>query len=134
MASVKSRPSHFARPASSPSTDASRLTPHAALVIFAKAPIPGEVNTRLCPPLTPDEAATLHGSFILDMLERTKLAVGSSRRGSGPADTPQLCRLIRQRLQAGNHCGDRCPDLASVGVSRDIRDAGPLGCGLGASP
>jgi len=55
--------------------DNSRLTSHAALVIFAKAPIPGEVKTRLCPPLTPDEAATLHGSFVLDMLERTKLAV-----------------------------------------------------------
>ena len=44
-------------------------------MIFAKAPVPGEVKTRLCPPLTPDEAATLHGSFVLDMLERTKLAV-----------------------------------------------------------
>jgi len=53
-------------------------SPHpAALVIFAKAPIPGEVKTRLCPPLTPDEAATLHGSFVLDMLERTKLAVAT---------------------------------------------------------
>ena len=57
--------------------DGSHLSPHAALVIFAKAPIPGEVNTRLCPPLTPDEAATLHGSFVLDMLERTKLAVAT---------------------------------------------------------
>lgn len=47
-----------------------------ALVIFAKAPIPGEVKTRLCPPLNPDEAATLHGSFVLDTLERTKAAVG----------------------------------------------------------
>jgi len=46
-----------------------------ALVIFAKAPIPGQVKTRLCPPLTPDEAATLHGSFVLDTLERTKAAV-----------------------------------------------------------
>ena len=35
------------------------------------------MNTRLCPPLTPDEAATLHGSFVLDMLERTKLAVAT---------------------------------------------------------
>ena len=61
---------------SSPSPHPSPLTPHqAALVIFAKAPVPGEVKTRLCPPLTPDEAATLHGSFVLDMLERTKLAV-----------------------------------------------------------
>jgi rSAM/selenodomain-associated transferase 1 len=32
------------------------------------------VKTRLCPPLTPDEAATLHGSFVLDMLERTTVA------------------------------------------------------------
>jgi rSAM/selenodomain-associated transferase 1 len=60
---------------SAPSSDTSRLPLHTALVIFAKAPIPGEVKTRLCPPLTPDEAATLHGSFVLDMLERTKLAV-----------------------------------------------------------
>ncbi|HEX8750187.1 MAG TPA: TIGR04282 family arsenosugar biosynthesis glycosyltransferase [Nitrospira sp.] len=47
----------------------------AALVIFAKAPIPGQVKTRLCPPLTHDEAATLHGSFVLDTLERTNVAV-----------------------------------------------------------
>lgn len=47
---------------------------NAALVIFAKAPIAGQVKTRLCPPLTHDEAATLHGSFVLDMLERTKVA------------------------------------------------------------
>ncbi len=46
-----------------------------ALVIFAKAPIPGEVKTRLSPGLTEDEAATLHGSFVLDTLERTKAAV-----------------------------------------------------------
>jgi uncharacterized protein len=64
------------KPPSSPSPHPAPRTPHqAALVIFAKAPIPGEVKTRLCPPLTPDEAATLHGSFVLDMLERTKLAV-----------------------------------------------------------
>ena len=48
----------------------------AALVIFAKAPIPGQVKTRLTPALTEDEAATLHGSFVLDTLERTKAAVG----------------------------------------------------------
>jgi uncharacterized protein len=60
---------------SSQKPDTSSSSPPAALVIFAKAPIPGEVKTRLCPPLTPDEAATLHGSFVLDMLERTKLAV-----------------------------------------------------------
>jgi len=50
-------------------------TDRGALIIFAKAPIPGQVKTRLCPPLTPDEAATLHGSFVLDTLERSKAAI-----------------------------------------------------------
>ena len=50
-----------------------------ALVVFAKAPIPGQVKTRLCPPLTSDEAATVHGSFVLDTLERTKAAVSKFR-------------------------------------------------------
>ncbi len=51
-----------------------------ALIVFAKAPIPGQVKTRLCPPLSPDEAATLHGTLVLDALERTQsLAMGSGR-------------------------------------------------------
>lgn len=44
--------------------------PSAAIIVFAKAPVAGQVKTRLCPPLTPDEAASLHGSLVLDMLER----------------------------------------------------------------
>jgi hypothetical protein len=63
------------RPTTGPSPQASRRQGvDNALVIFAKAPVPGQVKTRLCPPLTPDEAATLHGSFVLDTLERTKVA------------------------------------------------------------
>jgi len=46
-----------------------------ALIILAEAPIVGQVQTGLCPPLTHDEAATLHGSFVLDTLERTKVAM-----------------------------------------------------------
>lgn len=57
------------------SPDATPGIPSAALIVFAKAPIPGQVKTRLCPPLTQDEAATVHGSFVLDTLERTKAAV-----------------------------------------------------------
>lgn len=58
----------------SPSPPASVADDRSALIIFAKAPIPGQVKTRLCPPLTPDEAATLHGSFVLDTLERSHAA------------------------------------------------------------
>jgi len=55
------------------------LPPHAALIIFAKAPIPGHVKTRLCPPLAPDEAATLHGTMVLDTLERSRNLLGFDR-------------------------------------------------------
>lgn len=51
----------------------------AALIVFTKAPIPGQVKTRLCPPLTPDEAASLHGSFVLDALERSHAAATAAR-------------------------------------------------------
>jgi hypothetical protein len=57
-----------------------------ALIIFAKAPIPGEVKTRLCPPLDPDEAASLHGSLVLDAIERTKGLQGISLYVAGTPD------------------------------------------------
>ena len=39
------------------------------LILFAKAPIAGCVKTRLCPPLTPDQAAGLHSALVQDMIE-----------------------------------------------------------------
>src|SRR6185436_20320798 len=103
VAHVKSRPSLFARPASPPPSDAPRRTPHAALVIFAKAPIPGQVKTRLCPPLTPDEAATMHGSFVLDTLERTRAAVSKFRLSvdrylaCAPSSTLAFFKIMEER-------------------------------------
>jgi rSAM/selenodomain-associated transferase 1 len=43
-----------------------------ALVVMAKAPLAGEVKTRLCPPLTPAEAAELYRCFVLDTVERVR--------------------------------------------------------------
>ena len=40
-----------------------------ALLIIAKAPVPGRVKTRLCPPYTPDEAAALAEASLADTLE-----------------------------------------------------------------
>ena len=40
------------------------------LVIFAKWPLPGQVKTRLCPPLRSDQAAELARCFLLDTVER----------------------------------------------------------------
>lgn len=75
----------------------------AALVIFAKAPVPGQVKTRLCPALTEDEAATLHGSFVLDTLERTKAAAATFKLSfdrvlaCAPSSTHVFFRIMEAR-------------------------------------
>ncbi|MBI4638097.1 MAG: TIGR04282 family arsenosugar biosynthesis glycosyltransferase [Candidatus Rokubacteria bacterium] len=43
-----------------------------AVLIMAKAPHPGEVKTRLCPPLSPVEAAELYRCFLLDKIEQVR--------------------------------------------------------------
>ena len=44
------------------------------VVYFAKVPRPGAVKTRLCPPLTPAEAAALYGAFLRQVLVPVKHA------------------------------------------------------------
>lgn len=48
-----------------------------SLLVFAKAPVPGRVKTRLCPPCTPAEAAELAAAALADTLAaaaRSRLA------------------------------------------------------------
>ena len=42
--------------------------PKLLLVVVAKAPLPGEVKTRLTPPFTPEEAVALYQCFLEDRL------------------------------------------------------------------
>jgi len=44
-----------------------------ALAVIAKVPVPGAVKTRLCPPLTPTDAAALARCFLLDRVEQLGL-------------------------------------------------------------
>ena len=41
----------------------------ALLIIFAKEPRPGQVKTRLSPPLSPEAAAQLYHCFLQDILD-----------------------------------------------------------------
>jgi rSAM/selenodomain-associated transferase 1 len=89
-----------------------------ALVIFAKAPIPGQVKTRLCPPLTPDEAATVHGSFVIDTLERSRTAVAKYRLpvdrylACAPSSTLPFFKIMEER-QAVRLLDQEGPDLGA---------------------
>ncbi len=46
----------------------------AHVLVFAKAPVPGQVKSRLQPPLTAAQAADLHGAFVRDVVARERRA------------------------------------------------------------
>lgn len=86
------------------------------VVVFAKAPRPGLVKTRLCPPLLPDQAADLYQHLLEDVLETTgQFALESGfdavltvypedARSELAARAPRNFRVIAQH---GSGLGDR---------------------------
>ncbi|HEX2048416.1 MAG TPA: DUF2064 domain-containing protein [Acidimicrobiales bacterium] len=55
------------------------MTARTHVLVLAKAPVPGRVKTRLCPPCTPQEAAALAEASLADTLEAVA-ACGAGRR------------------------------------------------------
>jgi uncharacterized protein len=49
-----------------------------AIAVMAKAPRPGQVKTRLVPPLSPDAASALSASFLRDITENVALAASEA--------------------------------------------------------
>ncbi|MFC7529207.1 DUF2064 domain-containing protein [Actinoplanes sp. GCM10030250] len=48
------------------------------ILVLAKAPVPGRVKTRLCPPCTPEQAARVAAAALADTLDTvTRTAAGS---------------------------------------------------------
>jgi rSAM/selenodomain-associated transferase 1 len=86
----------------------------AQIIVFAKAPRPGEVKTRLCPPLLPQDAATLHAR----MVRRTLATACAAAPGqvelhcSPPIDDPFFASCARDHgvvlcAQADGDIGER---------------------------
>ena len=50
-----------------------------AIVVMAKAPVPGRSKTRLCPPCTPEEAAKLAEAALADTLDAASRTSASRR-------------------------------------------------------
>ncbi len=84
-----------------------------ALIIFAKAPIPGDVKTRLCPPLDPDEAASLHGTLVLDAIERTKGLQGITLYVAGTPDLAHPFFKVMEGRYGARLLPQSGPDLGS---------------------
>jgi rSAM/selenodomain-associated transferase 1 len=100
----------------------------AALAIFAKAPVPGEVKTRLFPYFSPQRAAQLQQAFILDTLSRLKPA-GDIKRclacypSSTDAFFKQLHRDHQIELldQQGGDLGERMYSAVRMLMDRGYR-------------
>ena len=67
----------------------------AALIVVAKKPEPGFTKTRLCPPLTPGEAAVFYRCLMLDTLELVaKLHIADHTLAYTPPDTVSYFRNL----------------------------------------
>jgi len=75
------------------------------LALFAKAPVAGQVKTRLCPPLEPSQAAALYEAMLLDILDQHAAAQADLALWHAPASAadwfqkwaPSAYRLLAQR-------------------------------------
>lgn len=98
--------------------------PH-ALAIFAKAPVPGRVKTRLHTCMTAAQSAELHAAFVADTWERVSAVTGVDRYlyCDQPWDTfEELAETGRFKLQQGGDLGARMlacmEELAARGHDR----------------
>ncbi|WP_440949792.1 TIGR04282 family arsenosugar biosynthesis glycosyltransferase [Methanosphaerula subterraneus] len=87
-----------------------------AIAVMAKEPAPGRVKTRLCPPLSPREAADLYGAFLTDTLA---LVAGTGVKGFIACDPDKAGAFFRDRAPSGMACipqgsGDLGTRLARV--------------------
>lgn len=79
------------------------------ILLFAKAPVPGRVKTRLQPVLSAEECAELHASFVADVLEQL---AGFSRPCQIELHTDERTDAwsefaVARELQSGRDLGQR---------------------------
>src|SRR5438477_10491642 len=104
-----------------PASGSLAIKPRCALALMAKVPFAGAVKTRLTPPLSPEEAATLSTCFLRDMTTNVLDMNGDGTEGVvlyTPADAeaflhsllPDGCKLVAQR---GETLGERLINAAA---------------------
>lgn len=93
------------------------------LTMFAKAPVPGRVKTRLQPPLSPEEAASLHGCFLLDQAQRLLAHSGWTGwlSAAGEVEHPVFAQIAQMGVevvpQRGSDLGDRMACAIEQGLA-----------------
>ncbi|MDA8391837.1 MAG: glycosyltransferase [Actinomycetota bacterium] len=88
---------------------------------MAKAPVPGKVKTRLCPPLSPDQACEVARSALLDTLDAVA-ATAAGRRvllldGTVGPWLPDGFEVVRQRGEGlAERLANAWSDLGQGGI------------------
>lgn len=80
-----------------------------ALLVVAKAPVPGLAKTRLCPPATPEQAAELAAASLLDTLDAVHSTPGAQPVVALTGDLDDAARAteLRERFARGTLLGQR---------------------------
>jgi len=99
-----------------------------AIVVFAKRPRPGEVKTRMTPPLSPEQAADLYAAMLRDVLDATAefaaaLELAPVCAALPPAAVPELAALCPRAFRV---VAQRGPDLAAR-MDHAVREAAAAG-------
>lgn len=95
------------------------------LLVIAKAPRPGRVKTRLCPPCTPRQAARLAAAALADTLEavgrtpavRRVLALDGVLEVGDPPLPPGMCVVPQRGEGLGERLAAAFADTALPGVA-----------------
>jgi len=102
-----------------------------ALAVMVKRPEPGHVKTRLCPPLTHEEAAGLYRAFLADLfgaINGAALEADILVAAAPPAAAPDFAGLVpggvpffsQSRGGLGERISNVFKDLAVMGYERAI--------------
>jgi uncharacterized protein len=106
---------------------------NAQILVMAKAPVPGRVKTRLCPPCTPRQAAAIAAAALADTLacasafpagRRSLVLSGSMAVPDGWSVTAQCAGDLGVRL-AHAFAGTALPGVPSLLVGMDTPQATP---------
>jgi rSAM/selenodomain-associated transferase 1 len=90
-----------------------------ALAIMVKQPLPGRVKTRLCPPLTHEQAVELYRCFLLDkMAQVRRVPAGAPYLAFTPQEAEEFFRDLASEAfsvvpQEGSNLGERLDRLSA---------------------
>lgn len=108
------------------------MWPDVHTLVFSKAPVPGRVKTRLCPPLTPIAAAGLYRELVRHTLNAVHLAGTRGRLYSLEEDDwlreEAGNRHMPMRRQQGRDLGERMHNAIAESLAVGARAAVVIGC------